>query len=953
MADASSHAWAATRGLDSEVSSWPGWRGRAREWSLVVEALRAARDGQGSVVLVEGSAGTGKSVLLARAADTATCAGFPTGRGAADELDLAPLSPLRDAIRQITGVVETDVAERGPMPVDLRLAAVRRLTEPLEKRAAEGPVLVALDDLQWADPLTLLALRCMTLDLGAYPCVWVLSRASGPVPGSTLDRLYGRLERDGAPRITLGALDERAVAEVVADVLGAEPEPDLLAVAALAEGNPFRLVEILDRVKSDGAIEVSGGRARMASEPRTGVRTILRRRIDGLSPPARELVQAAAVLGRTFAVADVAALLGRPAGALTGALDEAVSAGLLLTGPDQMSFRHELLRGAVTETLSPPIRLALHREAGQMLLDSRGSAVPAAPHLILSARPGDVRAIRGLDRAAAEVLSFSPQTAVDLSTRALEISDPADPDRWERVAVAVHALTVTGRSPEAIRLAHESLVSAPPAAAPRLRCALAYALLLSGRPSEAVAEAERVLAAGEGVPGELRGVAESALYLGLLALGRFWTGRRRAEAALADPARCGDTALAGAHLLLAQCALADGKVADSFEHVNEAVRIASTGSVEPVERPYPRMLLYKNHKFMGRYDEAELALRAFTQEIERLGQYVHSPQPSFFRAGLSLAAGRLDDAVTEAQEGLLFSEELGGNGCDLAGLYVLAVVAVRRGDLDTAARYVDRWRTAHTDREILHGAAWGRWARAVVAEARGDLHGAMDLLHPVHTDARELRWTLVVEPLTAGWLTRLALAAGDRRRAEQVARAAEALARDNAAYPALAAAADHARGLVEADPEALERAADAHPDPWGRASAAEDLGVALIGDCDQRAARALERALDGYEGMGALRDAARVRARLRALGVHRRHWTTAERPNEGWESLTGTERAVAALVAEGLTNRQAAARMFLSPHTVSTHLRHIFAKLGIASRVELARLAAERRLAEPGGDGDA
>ncbi|MBV9449707.1 MAG: helix-turn-helix transcriptional regulator, partial [Streptosporangiaceae bacterium] len=82
----------------------------------------------------------------------------------------------------------------------------------------------------------------------------------------------------------------------------------------------------------------------------------------------------------------------------------------------------------------------------------------------------------------------------------------------------------------------------------------------------------------------------------------------------------------------------------------------------------------------------------------------------------------------------------------------------------------------------------------------------------------------------------------------------------------------------------------------------------------------------------------------RRLGVRRRHWTTAQRPVQGWASLTDTERGIAELVAEGLTNRQAAERMFISAHTVAFHLRQIFRKLSIGSRVELARLTAERRV---------
>jgi DNA-binding CsgD family transcriptional regulator len=132
----------------------------------------------------------------------------------------------------------------------------------------------------------------------------------------------------------------------------------------------------------------------------------------------------------------------------------------------------------------------------------------------------------------------------------------------------------------------------------------------------------------------------------------------------------------------------------------------------------------------------------------------------------------------------------------------------------------------------------------------------------------------------------------------------------------------------------------------GRASAAEDLGVLLAtapgASGREQAINSLDQALDGYQRVGALRDAARVRARLRALGVRRRHWAQPQRPTFGWESLTDTERAVAGLIGRGMTNRQAAARMFLSPHTVSTRLRRIFTKLDIASRVELARIVAEQ-----------
>ena len=114
------------------------------------------------------------------------------------------------------------------------------------------------------------------------------------------------------------------------------------------------------------------------------------------------------------------------------------------------------------------------------------------------------------------------------------------------------------------------------------------------------------------------------------------------------------------------------------------------------------------------------------------------------------------------------------------------------------------------------------------------------------------------------------------------------------------------------------------------------------GERDQ-AIHHLKAALGGYRQTGADRDQARVRRRLRQLGIRRRHWSTSPaRPVTGWDSLTDTEQAVADLVAQGLNNNQVAARMYISTHTVAHHLRQAFRKLSIASRVELTRIVIEQ-----------
>jgi len=145
----------------------------------------------------------------------------------------------------------------------------------------------------------------------------------------------------------------------------------------------------------------------------------------------------------------------------------------------------------------------------------------------------------------------------------------------------------------------------------------------------------------------------------------------------------------------------------------------------------------------------------------------------------------------------------------------------------------------------------------------------------------------------------------------------------------------------------LHRAAGTYAAARAQASALEDAGKAWARHGDQgQATTVLRQAYGLYEKAGDAGDLARVRSRLRAAGTRLRHWSHADRPAFGWDSLTDTERRIAVLVAQGLSNRQVANQMFLSTHTVAFHLRHIFWKLAITSRVHLARIAAEKDTAD-------
>ena len=159
------------------------------------------------------------------------------------------------------------------------------------------------------------------------------------------------------------------------------------------------------------------------------------------------------------------------------------------------------------------------------------------------------------------------------------------------------------------------------------------------------------------------------------------------------------------------------------------------------------------------------------------------------------------------------------------------------------------------------------------------------------------------------------------------------------------AVAAHTRGLVGGSEKDLARAAELYesgPRPLALASGLEDLGVVSVNQGATHAGvDAFSRALELYAGAGATWDARRTRRRLHTLGVRRRVVST-RRPEQGWSAMTDSELAVARLVAEGLTNREVAERLFVSPHTVSGHLRNIFTKLGLKSRVDLARMASRK-----------
>jgi DNA-binding CsgD family transcriptional regulator len=341
-----------------------------------------------------------------------------------------------------------------------------------------------------------------------------------------------------------------------------------------------------------------------------------------------------------------------------------------------------------------------------------------------------------------------------------------------------------------------------------------------------------------------------------------------------------------------------------------------------------------------RYEEALTLLANGVADAQRERQAFAFEFLDIWRGRALLQTGDIADAAA-VLEG---RSDAAAGAPVTSALYAAAVVALGRIAIHTGD---ERRKPAMADiaRAMISTGTpanrrQGAWLLALLAAADGDALAARSALDTDGASAASPLWPLYPLDVTdEPHMVRIALAAGDPDLAASAAAGAEARATLNPEVASIQAAAAHARGLERADLSSLQRACELYastPRRLAHASALEDLGVAAQRAGDAAGTGTLGQALELYTTLGATWDANRVRRRLRALGVRRR-LVTQKRPTSGVEALSQSELAVADLVAQGMTNREVAARLFLSPHTVSSHLRHSFTKLGVNSRVELAR----------------
>ncbi|MFG2533331.1 response regulator transcription factor [Streptomyces sp. NPDC048516] len=337
---------------------------------------------------------------------------------------------------------------------------------------------------------------------------------------------------------------------------------------------------------------------------------------------------------------------------------------------------------------------------------------------------------------------------------------------------------------------------------------------------------------------------------------------------------------------------------------------------------------------LRQHGDAERSIAAAERSAELSGSHRYQAALRLLRAALNWNLGRVSTALEQAQAVLEAPEEAAKSWKPYARV-LLALGALRRADLRTAGAYA---REAAMDWALGNTYGLGcAWMVVQTTEAEHGTDAAVPLVEQLISPGQARERLLLTDPAAAAWLARFMIPR-DWKNAEAIAVTARTLATRSGELPALEAAARHAEGLVHRSAADLLFAADHHPDPWAAASAREDLGVMLAAQgASDRAITVLEHAATGYLTAQSPRDVTRLKRKLHRLGRACDHADRPQEPGMGILGLTKTETAVAELVALGLSNAQAAQKLFISRHTVAHHLRSIFRKLHISSRVELAR----------------
>jgi DNA-binding CsgD family transcriptional regulator len=949
----------------------PALLGRRKEVGVLERALEAVEQGAARALGLRGEPGIGKSRLLAELASRAEERGHLVLEGRATELERdLPYALLIDAFdRQLSSdpprrlddehlgqlaavlpaVAGMPGVEAAPSP-DGRHHVARAIRALLELLAGRQPVTVLLDDVQWADPASAEVVALLLHRPPPTRVLLALATRAGRAPD--LEAALEVAVRNGSAEVLdVGPLSRKAADGLLPALRRAARE----RLYVESGGNPFYLDALARAAGSDPHRGVATG---MVGVPRA-VRAALAGEVGVLPAHMREVLEGAAVAGDPFEPELAGAAVGLSEAAVLSALDELLAADLIrpTDQPRRFRFRHPLVRRAVYEGTAGGSRLAAHARAAQALAARGATAAQRAHHAERAARPGDMDAVNLLAEAAEESAGRAPATAAGWYGSALRLLPDGQEHDERRLALLraqANAFTAANRAVDAraaLRRALSLLPPEPVAARAETIAALAHLEVWILNPEEAhdlltAARSE----IGDGAPREF------AMLTLELAHERESCGDRVAAEALAEEAReaakeAGDPVLEAA---------AGVRAADAA-----AMRLR--GVDEAALAPAERLL-----------DEAEVLVdqlpdEALTEHLETL----------LWLATSQLYADR--SAASVAERGLTLARRTGQGFLATAFRALLGYVAEWSGDLGQAQKAAEE----AVESALVSGNAtimyWGSQLSAWVALAEGRASDAVTdaELAVEATGSRSpssAGWTLADAHLASGVAQRAlevleesgwvdpGLPPSDRLRAlEVVVRAHLVLERIDEAAKWAARAPEEAAGrqtgtfgaitsLIEAQVllargdskkaagtalRGAAAAAEAGAPLWeGRCRTVAGEALAAEGKADEARAE-LRRAADDLDARGAAgyRDAAlRI---LRRLGERPR--PTPAQPEAADEAgglavLTPREREVAALVAEGRTNRQIGAQLHLSEKTIEKHVSSAMGKLGVSSRTGIARL---------------
>ncbi|AGL14109.1 BTAD domain-containing putative transcriptional regulator [Actinoplanes sp. N902-109] len=855
--------------------------GRDTELAELRQLARDVAAGRGSAVWIEGEPGIGKTELLTAAFADAAELGCQVAWGVADELDQHV--PLQVVTRALGLEAMSDDARVATVAQglhegnaeDASLAAVAdRVLAYVRAACAIAPLVLVVDDLQWADESSVLFWDRLVAATSRLPLLLVA--AARPEPsGHELAQLRRSVQNRQGHAYALPALPEPAIEAIVTRLVGAPIGPHLAAVVPRSGGNPLCAREMVTALLRRGAVRVTDGRADIdAAEPVEAPRSLLavvQATLDFLSADTQEVLRMAALLGAQFAVDDVVAVTGRSPFDLMANLEEALSANVVVDAGDELAFRHPFLRQALYESIPAPARAALHRHTAEVL-ERGGSPVTRVAEQLAAETPAvDEWVVAWLARRHAEVVKRAPMVAGGLLRQALGTSVPTAEQRAVLLVALVRLEFRSEQWPmDEAREAAE--IAGDPADRAEMRQLLAVMTFRRGDQETAIEMLERSLVDPD-VP-------------------EIWRTRHRVVLAnfrrgdLDDLDRADRTA----ERLRAEAEAADQPYEAAFalqtSWLTHSIRRDHERALEYVDRALDIM---RDHPtFAGMYFDL-LDNRMFTlQNLDRLDEAERTLREAALFAirhrlpsSLQVASavqyywlGRWDDAlaevsaVTDDAPGITFlgMREPGAVSMLLHG--VAALIAGHRDDADLAAGHLDSADVLPATDAERESCDFLLVARALVAEQQDRPAEALDILAPL----------LVPEyapmMLRHQWLPdalRLALAQGRRDIAEHAAALCAAEAGKEIRRARAWAASERCRALLAEDPEPALAAAE-HYRAVGRvpelAAALEDAAVLLaVNRRPHEAARTGAEAAELYTVLGARWDLRRTHQRLAEVGI--------------------------------------------------------------------------------------